>query len=101
MLLVSTDRATTLKWYKLYKKLAVCFYLKLYHLGTSYQYQRLEIDTCVLQWNFGYKVEDVNNLPENLINLSSPIIISSIKSQWPSLIKSGASNVEQISPPKI
>jgi len=37
--------------------------------------------------------------PENLISLSSPIIISSIRSQWPSLTSSGWSKVEAISPP--
>ena len=39
--------------------------------------------------------------PENLITLSSPIIISSIKSQWPRTysLLSGASNVDKISAP--
>jgi hypothetical protein len=38
--------------------------------------------------------------PENLISLSSPIMISSIKSHLPNRTLSGVSNVEIISPPK-
>lgn len=65
-----------------------------------------EVECTCRNTNFPSNNNFVNNnmgydIPENLISLSSPIIISSIKSQWPNLIKSGASNVEQISPPKI
>ena len=41
-----------------------------------------------------------SNEPENLIILSSPIMISSMRSQCPSLTRSGRSKVEQISPPR-
>lgn len=45
--------------------------------------------------------EELQHSPENLSNLSSPIITSSIRSQVPSLAFSGQSKVETISPPKI
>jgi hypothetical protein len=38
-------------------------------------------------------------VPENLMTLSSPIINSSIKSQYPNLALSGLSKVERMSPP--